>query len=251
VAAGSPSEQFTTRVDRHGIDGELLRVTVAGEIDVASAEAFEVVLAGAVSLPAVIDVEIDLSRVGFCDVTGINALVGAWTAAAERGVTLRIVNARPAVRRVLQVGGVPELLTRVTPLVKPRVRRAERPGVSRPARLADAEPGPWTATVTVHCGELALLPETRAAMLSGLSGLIGDVRRCVRCELVAEHVESHVAFVAATDDGDRHWWMRWSQQGSQIIALDMCARESRHGPHGDPCLLPVEHPGPHSFELGA
>jgi hypothetical protein len=117
--------------------------------------------------------------------------------------------------------------------------------------LADADLGPWTAAVTVRCGELGVLPEAHAAMLVGLSGLVGDVRQCVLCELVAEHVESHVAFVAATEDGDRHWWMRWSHKGCRILPLDMCARESLHGRHGDVCLLPVEHPGPHSFDLGA
>jgi anti-anti-sigma factor len=251
VATGSAAERFTTRVDRHGFGAELLRVTVAGEIDVVNRAAFEDVLTRAVTAPAVIDVEIDLSRVGYCDVNGIKALARAWIAAAERGVTLRIVHAQPAVRRVLEVGGVPELLTRATHSARPGVRLAARPGVSLPAGLADAVPGPYAGGDTVRCGELAVLPGAQAAMLAGLSGLVGDVRQCVLCELVADHVAHHVAFVAATDEGDRHWWMRWSPGGCQILALDMCARESRHGRHGDPCLLPVEHPGPHSFDLGA
>jgi stage II sporulation protein AA (anti-sigma F factor antagonist) len=105
------SEQLATSVERDGVDGALLWLAVAGDVDMATRDAFEDAVTGALTAPAVTHVVVDLTGVGFCDSTGINALVRAWRAANERQVTLRISNPQPAVRRVLEITGVLALLT--------------------------------------------------------------------------------------------------------------------------------------------
>jgi anti-anti-sigma factor len=105
------AERLTTTVERDGVDGALLRLAVAGEVDVATSDAFEDAVTGAVTAPAVTHVVVDLTGVGFCDSTGIKALVCAWRAANERRVTLHISNPQPMVRRVLEVTGVLDLMT--------------------------------------------------------------------------------------------------------------------------------------------
>jgi hypothetical protein len=73
--------------------------------------------------------------------------------------------------------------------------------------------------------------------------------REVRCELLAGHSGSHVAFVMAAYDGERWWWARWDTWRHEVVSLGVCAGpfEAEH----DDCLLPEGHPGEHSFQLAA
>lgn len=87
-------------------------------------------------------------------------------------------------------------------------------------------------------------------MLAGLPGLVGAVQQAVACELVAGHEGSHVAFTVASDDGDRPWWIAWSRRRFQVITIDVCTHETEDHDR-DTCLLPAEHPGPHSYQLVA
>jgi len=73
--------------------------------------------------------------------------------------------------------------------------------------------------------------------------------RGVACELVAGHDGRHIAFVVASDGGDRWWWVRWTARAREVVPLDVC--EAVGHPFLDDCLLPPGHPGPHSFELRA
>jgi anti-anti-sigma factor len=85
-------------------------VTVVGDLDLASAQPF---LDGA--LPAVDrargDLTVDLSGVGFCDSSGLTALIKVRQRCTERGSQFRTVNLQPPVRRVVvDYGGLGDYL---------------------------------------------------------------------------------------------------------------------------------------------
>jgi len=84
-------------------------VTVAGEIDLTNAESLREALltaldAGALALVA------DLTAATFLDSAGVNALVRAARRAAATEATLRLAVTAPAVRRVLDLVGVDQLI---------------------------------------------------------------------------------------------------------------------------------------------
>jgi len=87
------------------------------------------------------------------------------------------------------------------------------------------------------------------AVLLELADDAGTVMADLECELADRHDGCHVAFAATVDGGDQWWWVRWSTKAREVIVLDVCAGVG--WPGGDDCLLPCDHPGPHSFELWA
>ena len=73
------------------------------------------------------DTLVDLAQVSTIDAAGLDLLVAAHAYAAHRRIPLRIVNASPRVRRVLQAAGVraypargPRVPTTVTTIVPPQ-----------------------------------------------------------------------------------------------------------------------------------
>ena len=89
-------ELTTTRV------GSETTVSVSGDIDLASAAALRSSLAGEVD-GATGDVEIDLSRVSFCDSVGLEALLAASRDLQAAGRTMRILDPASCVIRLLQL----------------------------------------------------------------------------------------------------------------------------------------------------
>jgi anti-anti-sigma factor len=81
-------------------------VFVCGDIDLASGQAFRDALFTAQQ--DVSEVIVDLSDVAFMGSTGINALIGAYRRTPDGGC-LRVVGAKSAVRRVLEITGLSEL----------------------------------------------------------------------------------------------------------------------------------------------
>jgi anti-sigma B factor antagonist len=82
-------------------------VFVTGEIDLSVAARFRDALRVAQNESS--DVIVDLTEVTFMDARGIDALVGAYKA-AKNPSGLRVVAARPSVRRVFEITGTAELL---------------------------------------------------------------------------------------------------------------------------------------------
>jgi len=94
-------DALTVRVRRG--PGYML-IAVAGEVDYASVDGLRVRLfrLAAVGRPLVAD----LDRVSFIDAAGLGALAGAARQAAAHGASLRVVCARPRIRRLFRVTGL-------------------------------------------------------------------------------------------------------------------------------------------------
>jgi anti-anti-sigma factor len=92
--------------------GDLVRVTVAGEVDISVTERLREALAGV--LAAAVQptrVEVNLAALDFIDSSGLGVLIGARKDARSAGITLVVIEPSPMVVRVLQVLGVFDALT--------------------------------------------------------------------------------------------------------------------------------------------
>ncbi|MBM2621335.1 STAS domain-containing protein [Actinoplanes sp. LDG1-06] len=97
--------RFEAKTDEHA--GHV-RVTLAGDCDLAVRDQLHTVLADALgSSPVVV---VDLGAVEFLDSSGVHALIVAHHAARARGGRVTVVNATGAVASVLDITGVAELL---------------------------------------------------------------------------------------------------------------------------------------------
>ena len=102
-------------VESHkGTDG-VVQLAVTGEIDMVTVGDLRAVFPGALTDDDVTGVVVDFAGVTFCDSSGIRALDEAYATAAQHGVWFRLVNLRPSVRRVFELVGVLEALTRPAP----------------------------------------------------------------------------------------------------------------------------------------
>jgi anti-anti-sigma factor len=108
AASAGPDDYdaLTVRVRRE--PGYVL-VTVAGEVDFASVAGLRVRLfrLAATGRPLVAD----LDRVNFIDAAGLGALAGAARRAATAGTSLRVVCARPRIRRLFRVTGLDQAVS--------------------------------------------------------------------------------------------------------------------------------------------
>ena len=95
-------EEVLTVLVRHRT-GYVL-VTVAGEIDLSTAPRLRQQLAGLTGGGCL--VVVDLGRVRFIDAAGLGVLARAAGQAAAHGGSLRVVTARPGVRRLFSISGL-------------------------------------------------------------------------------------------------------------------------------------------------
>ena len=98
-----------------------------------------------------------------------------------------------------------------------------------------------------RCGAAASVGPANMQVLLGLRHRTNAPLDRVRCELGADHEDSHVAFVMAACGGDHWWWARWDASRREVVRSDVC--DGVHQADLDDCLLPFDHTGPHSFEL--
>ena len=96
------TDTFSATVDEAG---DRAVVTLRGELDLASAPELQACLETVLDRGAQV-VVIDLDGLGFCDSTGISALVRAVNRARSGGRRLVLRSPRPGVRRVLEITGV-------------------------------------------------------------------------------------------------------------------------------------------------
>jgi len=86
-------------------------MSVAGEIDLYTAPRLHGELATALAGGGPAMIVVDMSRVEFCDSTGMNVLLAAHRRAREGGGDLQLAGPRPAVRKVLQLTGLETVFT--------------------------------------------------------------------------------------------------------------------------------------------
>ncbi|MFF9817469.1 ANTAR domain-containing protein [Streptomyces sp. NPDC014006] len=85
-------------------EGESVRVTVRGELDLDADDALDRALRAAVTLSAG-DVELDLSGVDFCDCSALNVLLTHRRRALDEGKMLVLGGAAPTVLRLMELTG--------------------------------------------------------------------------------------------------------------------------------------------------
>lgn len=85
-------------------DGEHVRVTVRGELDLDAGDVLDRALRSALTRSAA-GVELDLSGVAFCDCSALNVLLTHRRRALDEGKTLTIGAAAPGVLRLLELTG--------------------------------------------------------------------------------------------------------------------------------------------------
>lgn len=91
-------------------DQDQILLTATGEIDMATAGAFEEAILTALD-QAPTRIVVDLSGVRFMDSSGIAALVNAHRRSARKSSTLSVVNCQRNVRQVMEITEVYHILT--------------------------------------------------------------------------------------------------------------------------------------------
>ncbi|MFB9710632.1 STAS domain-containing protein [Streptosporangium sandarakinum] len=86
-------------------------MTITGEIDLYTAPGLQSEFARLLQESPTTYVVLDLSKVEFCDSTGMNVLLAALKRLRERGGTMELAAPRPAVRKILQVTGLDSVFT--------------------------------------------------------------------------------------------------------------------------------------------
>jgi anti-sigma B factor antagonist len=106
-----PSDTASFNADHRG---HAVRLSVSGELDIATADSLSNVAIGALQLPVGVLV-LDIHAVTFCDAAGMNALVKIQQAVSEAG-NLVLTGIQPPVSLVLDLVGlsamIPLLVTR-------------------------------------------------------------------------------------------------------------------------------------------
>ncbi len=92
-------------------EDDLVLLDVAGELELSTVDTLREAVDTALAAPDCTGVLVDLTELGFCDSTGITALVCARAQAAACGRSFGVVGAHGMVRRVLEVAGVLDALT--------------------------------------------------------------------------------------------------------------------------------------------
>jgi anti-anti-sigma factor len=123
------------------VEQDVVRVSVAGEVDMSSAPKLRAALACAIGSWPRRRLEVSLAGVRFLDASGVHALLDARRQAIREGRDLVVVAAQPMVCQILQLTGVLDLLAPAdlekTPKTPPPsalhaggdVRRADRLGL--------------------------------------------------------------------------------------------------------------------------
>jgi anti-sigma B factor antagonist len=93
-------------VSRHELAGGVVRLAVAGELDLAVSEELATAQLREIETAGVTGLLIDLQQVTFLDSTGVSALVAGLSEARRRGIAFTVANAHDIVRAVLEVTGV-------------------------------------------------------------------------------------------------------------------------------------------------
>lgn len=134
----APSPQL--HIDTSCQSPTVARITVVGEVDLSTVPLFRDRLISVLhdQTPAVVDV--DLAGVSFLDCTEIGALVAARNIAVRAGRQMWVAHPRPAIRRVLELTGLLNVLTAPIDHPEPWPPEFDHPAGARPAPATVTQP---------------------------------------------------------------------------------------------------------------
>jgi anti-sigma B factor antagonist len=101
----SPPPHFAVQVS----PGSYTRITVSGELDIASARDFQTALSE-IDFRSVSRAALDLEELDFIDASGLRAVLALHTACKEASVVLAITPGPRCVQRVFELTGTDQLL---------------------------------------------------------------------------------------------------------------------------------------------
>jgi hypothetical protein len=110
----------------------------------------------------------------------------------------------------------------------------------------------------ISCPSWVELSDDEVTTLAVLPGSAHEVARRVWCELEAGHRDRHAGLGQYSFDGVKSawWWVWWPVTGHEISVAEPCPAGRQDGDSSDddpdgpePCLLPAEHAGRHSFDF--
>jgi anti-anti-sigma factor len=110
MGAAGGVEDSRLALKRTATSSGMICMSVIGEIDIGTIDQLRSALHLALDEPGVGRLLLDFEPLRFLDSSGIATLIGAYRAADERGIRLRIRGCNGTVRHILQVTGVYELL---------------------------------------------------------------------------------------------------------------------------------------------
>lgn len=97
-------------VSRHVVNDAVVRIAVAGEIDLSTCDSVASAIQDVVTADRAAELIVDLDQVTFLDSTGVRVLVAGQRLARQHGSAYLVINARGIVHRVLEVSGVLDAL---------------------------------------------------------------------------------------------------------------------------------------------
>ena len=80
-----------------------------GEIDISNAQDFKKQLDAAINETKQ-NVAIDLSKLDYIDSTGLGVIIGAYGAMKEEGFTIKVLNPKDNVKKLLNISGLDKIL---------------------------------------------------------------------------------------------------------------------------------------------
>ena len=112
LATSAKTRKGADVVSKYGISvtNGVCAIKLAGELDFANSEQVSDWLFNVIEKNSCELFELDLAELGFLDSSGISVLVVAARLISRQGARLRVVNAQPTVRRVIETTGVNTLL---------------------------------------------------------------------------------------------------------------------------------------------
>ena len=87
-------------------NGKLLIAVLSGELDHHSAESVRVKIDNKLEELVEVNLLFDFSGVNFMDSSGIGVVIGRYKKISEYGGKVGIINLKPEIKRVFQVGGL-------------------------------------------------------------------------------------------------------------------------------------------------
>ena len=90
-------------------------VTLRGELDLSAADDLRELLLRQLDIPDATDVVADLTAVSFLDSAALGSLITAYQHAEDTGRVFTLTNPARAVRLILDISGVTEILVRPLP----------------------------------------------------------------------------------------------------------------------------------------